>query len=154
MRWLAFAMLPAALLVTGCTARAVEFSLTGDPHCPYCLVQVEGRSDRCASCGNPYRWAAERVPCWNCGGAKVCPVCEGSGKNPADLSCWGCKGSGEGCPVEAAHSPKLATARAGEDCHLCYDKASNQGTGLCPFCDADGFIEYGGDLPTVLFDQP
>ena len=142
-------------LFAGCTARAVDFSSSGTPHCPYCQVAVTPHTDVCVNCENPYRWAAEPVPCWRCGGAKICPVCEGSGKNPLDRSCYACDGQDAECPVVASlgsHPSKLPN-RPGGDCYLCFNKSTGEATGECPFCDELGFIHYGTEMPPEKFSE-
>ena len=113
-----FLVLLLALCVLGCTAKSVEFSREGVPHCPHCKVDVKPHTNFCSACQNEYAWTTTPVPCWRCKGGKVCVVCAGSGSSVETNKCSACAGSGI-CTVcdavgliEAGEAPTdLSTAK-------------------------------------------
>ena len=82
--------------------KAVEFSVEGIPHCPYCFKIVEPFTGYCLSCERHFRWIDRQVACWQCAGQKTCQVCKGSKYYPfyylpGQEQCYNCRATGE-CP--------------------------------------------------------
>ena len=114
----AFVLVPFA---TGCPTptRTVEYSKSGEGHCPNCKTSQLDGATRCTVCETELRWHAQVSECWHCEGSGLCQVCRG----------FGMTGSG---------------ASEGEPCFACEDGKTRYPVGSCPHCEGTGTVTFGG----------
>ncbi len=92
--------------------------------CPHCKAPIDPTINYCLKCNKFNRSAEREGVCWRCGGTRLCPECQGSGKGTAPIF------------------------NGGDACWLCALKPTDPiGTGICPECDGRGFTSYDGALP-------